>query len=823
MNIQKSTFKILALIFITSAHLAYTKDSQDNTTKNNDVVVSFDDHASLQNKIEYNQEIWKLIEETFQSVCDQTSKIEFCLQQTEQILNSGKMKFNAQKISKTQLLQEIKNIKEIIHMLFEFYSQNLQKDDAILKGTLFNHAFISYLLPVIQKDITDIHAEKFDQSVAEIFERSISGLTSEDQITTMIEENADNLDELVKACDTIGLTTCNKIYRFLDTKQVPWYGKSTFATAYDALYWGTVAAITTTAAIYMLPKAMSIPFTTSEDDPKKNALFGEYTIKTTIGDFNEKIRELKGNITESELKIIQDNATPVSHFHGFCHAYTDPFTATTLGVLTYMTLPYLKESYAAATKKCNEFLNYYVKGDASPVKGSTDFTKAYFKDFVGGEHLEKLAHELADYLKNPIRYERSGIAPSNGYLLVGPAQTGKSFFAKALKTLIDEEFAGTNDKIKFATITQDDMEYFKGFANIFYWAQKNAPIILFIDEIDMFEVRRDRNAKNTQELLTAMNGIDTDPSKKVIVVAATNRPEELDFALKQKGRLGDVITFDYPTYESRKEYLEKQLFKKNIDLSPAIMDIIAQETDGQTFNTLDSIVKHALRLATYQTRPVQESDFETALDREIRKIKPNTTLSPSEKELVAIYQAGQAVARHILNTDQKIVKITIDTVDKPFKSKEGFGMVSEQKGHQHENHDLLPSTRVKPTRLGFVFTISTSNNPELLSDVQQEKEMLALLAGQAALEIFKESTFNEFGKEDRAKVLECLEKKIAQGTPITDEIRLQAIIAKDALYKKVKILLQNHTQFIRIITDELIKNHTIDQKQWITLSKEYTK
>jgi cell division protease FtsH len=196
--------------------------------------------------------------------------------------------------------------------------------------------------------------------------------------------------------------------------------------------------------------------------------------------------------------------------------------------------------------------------------------------------------------------------------------------------------------------------------------------------------------------------MDTDPSKKVIVIAATNKPEELDFALKQKGRLGTVITFDVPTYECRKSYLEKQLIKKNIMLNPEIIDTIAQETHSQTYNMIDDIIRQALQLATFQTRPVEEADFEKILDREIRKIKPNTTMSAQEQELVAIYQAGQAVARHLLATDQQIVKITIDTVDKPMKSKEGFGIVNEQKGETHENHELLPQTRIKPTRLGFV-------------------------------------------------------------------------------------------------------------------------
>ena len=176
----------------------------------------------------------------------------------------------------------------------------------------------------------------------------------------------------------------------------------------------------------------------------------------------------------------------------------------------------------------------------------------------------------------------------------------------------------------------------------------------------------------------------------------------------------------------------------------------------------------------------------------------------------------------MLATDQQIVKITIDTVDKPMKSKEGFGVISEQKGEQHENHELLPPTRIKPTRLGFVFTMSKTNNHELISDTDQEKELMALLAGQAALELIKGVTFNGFGKEDRAKVIEALEKKISQGTPITDTIRQQALAAKEILYNKAKAALKNHIDFIAIVRDELIKNHTINTKEWLQLTANYS-
>lgn len=890
MSIKNLTFRILAFILIANASLVYTKEQQDDNN-NSRSAMQADQNDSLQNFSQYNEEIWKLIEETFQSVTDQTQKIEFCLQQIEQIINAGKIKFDDKTISKSQLLQEIKEIKILIQSVFEYYTKGLtDKDEAIAVGTCFNTAFINYLLPIFQNDIRTMNVEEFKIFVSKNSEQLMMNLQNPTQLATMIETNDANLKLLMSSGDVVGLSNFNKFYRYLETKPLPWYGKSTIDTAKDIALWGSAALIVYTTALYFIPREFSIPGTWKEyiapvkqapihNDPalleeykqfradnveiiggeefykaekpaKFNALtpadikkiedeekvitwqdangktYTQWTANDLplkekwTGDFSETKRSLIQQDTKA-AKESQKNYGIHSYIHMGAHAVSDPYALTITAALAWLAKKPAQELYKNAQKNFDYAFNYYIKGDITPPKSSTDMTKTYFTDMIGGEHLEKLARELTDYLKNPTRYERAGISPSTGYLLVGPSQTGKSFFAKALKTMVDEQFDGSNEKVKFAIITADDLKYFGGFTEIFYWARKNAPIILFMDEIDMFGTRRDRDAKNTQELLTAMNGMDTDPSKKVIVIAATNKPEELDFALKQKGRLGTVITFELPTYECRKQYLIKLLTKKNIVLQQEIIDTIAQETDQHTYNMIDDIVRQALQLATYQTRPVEEADFEITLDREIRKIKPNPTMSAQEKELVAVYQAGQAAARHILSTDQKIVKITVDTVDKPMKSKEGFGVIQEQKGEHHENHELLPPTRMKPTRLGFVFTMSKTNNHELLSDDDQERELMALLAGQAALELIKGKTFNGFGKEDRAKVIEALEKKISQGTPITDGIRQQAIAAKDMLYHKVRHALKDHVAFIRIISDELIKNNTINTKQWLQLSANY--
>lgn len=812
MNIKKLTLSIIAFFLMLNAHVVYTKDVQDDN--NNSQIITSQDHDTLQNAVEYDEEAWKYIETMFQTVTDQTKKIEFCLQQVEQIINAGKINFNQQKTSKSAVLQEIKYIKKSIQFFLDICTKQLPKDDGIVKGTCFNTTCINYLLPIMKNDIMNININSFEEVIDRDFKALLTSLESFEQIPGLIETNTVNLQHLIAACDNIGLSTLNKVYRYLESTPLSLTGVPALTTLGNVSYWGGLGLLAYSTAVFAIPETFSfqIPYIMNKPQqlPGKSWIGSYDRVNTAINGVNEAERN----------KASQDLRGFDYVEYGLRTSTSSQVVVASLGILTAAVVTKWKEIKKSSIENWQATVNY-VRGDANSTKNTNVLPKAYFKDMIGGEHLEKLARELADYLKNPTRYERAGITPSTGYLLTGPAQTGKSFFAKALKTLIDEAFEGTNEKVKFHSVSQIDVEM-NGFTDIFIWARRNAPMILFIDEIDTFGARRDKNPKNTQELLTAINGIETDPSKRVIVIAATNRPEELDFALKQKGRLGTVITFDCPTYECRKAYLEKQLDKKNITLSLEMIDTIAQETDGQTYNMIDDIIRQALQLATFQTRPVAEHDFEVTLDREIRRIKPNTTMSIYEQELVALYQAGQATARHILATDQQIVKITIDTVDKPLKSKEGFGFITEQKGTQHENSDLLPAHRVKLTRLGFVFTMSKINNQELLSDEEQEKELMALLAGQAALELIHGKAFSGFGKEDRAKVLETLERAISQGNPITDTIRQQAIAAKDVLYQKVKKSLQAHTQFITCIMQELISKRTIDKKQWELLTANYT-
>lgn len=821
---KKFILYITAFFLILNAQTVYLKAEKEDTPSRSTAAIeqnfsSPKDTFSPEEMAELEKAMWQFVQDAHEKITEQTQQIEYSLETIERIAHADKLKIDTKKISKAQLLEEIKYIKKSIHNVFEYFTTQLAKQDSIVIITCYNTVFIDYLLPLFKGDITNISVAQFEMYIEQNIEAVMLTLQDPMQLEQAIDTNEKNIQTLLAAADLVGLSMINRIYNYLDTKALPWYGKTTIETAKDIVLWGGSALLAYSILLYGLPKESPIYGT----NWKVGDLWGKSQGPLSpvyVGDFHDVLEARHPGTEPARKEQLINEYGLYSYLHDGTLTYADPFMIGAVGAISWLVKKPAMQLFEESQKTFNYMFNYYIKGDVAAPKQSADMTKVYFKDMVGCEHLEREAQLITDYLKNPTRYERQGNGPSTGYLLVGPSQTGKSFFAKALKTMIDEAFEGTSQKVKFAVITAYDVEK-NGFDEIFYWARKHSPIILFIDEIDMFGTRRDRSAKNTQELLTALNGIETDPSQKVIVMAATNKPEELDFAIKQKGRLGTVITFDLPTYESRKTYLQKQLTKRNIVISPEMIETIAQETDNNTYNMIDDIIRQASQLATFKKRPVVEKDFEDTLDREVRKIKPNTTMSADEQEKVAIYHAGQAVARHVLQTEQQIVKITIETVDKPMKSKEGVGFIQEQKGELHENHELLPQTRIKPTRLGFVFTMSKTNNQELISDLEQEHELMALLAGQAALELVKGTTFTGFGKEERAKVIEALERKISQGTPITDAIRLQALAAKDVLYQRIKQTLQQHTQFITVISNELIKNRTITAKQWLELTKNY--
>ncbi len=286
-----------------------------------------------------------------------------------------------------------------------------------------------------------------------------------------------------------------------------------------------------------------------------------------------------------------------------------------------------------------------------------------FKDVAGVEEAVEELKEIIEFLKYPDNFTRLGAKIPKGVLLVGPPGTGKTLLARAV--------AGEAG-VPFISISGSSfVEMFVGVGaarvrDLFAQAEKMAPCIIFIDEIDAVgRVRGVSPAGGSEErehtltqLLTEMDGFD--PKKGVIIIAATNRPETLDPALLRPGRFDRVIVVDRPDLKGREEILK--LHCKNIKLAPDVdLKVIAARTSGMVGADLANIVNEAALLAARKGKEaVEMEDFEEAIDRVIAGLaKKNRYLSPEEKKRIAYHESGHAIVASVLTPHEKVHRVSI--------------------------------------------------------------------------------------------------------------------------------------------------------------------
>lgn len=292
-----------------------------------------------------------------------------------------------------------------------------------------------------------------------------------------------------------------------------------------------------------------------------------------------------------------------------------------------------------------------------------DEIKVTFKDVAGVPEAVEELKEIIEFLKNPEKFVRIGAKIPKGVLLVGPPGTGKTLLARAV--------AG-EAKVPFISISGSSfVEMFVGVGaarvrDLFSQAERMAPCIIFIDEIDAVgKVRGVSPIGGTEErehtltqLLTEMDGFD--PKKGVIIIAATNRPEILDPALLRPGRFDRVIVVDRPDLRGREEILK--LHCKNIKLGPDVdLKLIAARTPGMVGADLANIVNEAALLAARKGKyQIEMEDFEEAIDRVIAGLaKKNRYLSPEEKKRIAYHEAGHAMVASVLTPQERVHRISI--------------------------------------------------------------------------------------------------------------------------------------------------------------------
>lgn len=337
--------------------------------------------------------------------------------------------------------------------------------------------------------------------------------------------------------------------------------------------------------------------------------------------------------------------------------------------------------------------------------------KVNFADVAGMKEAKQEVMEIVEFLKSPKKFENLGAEIPKGVLLIGPAGVGKTLLAKAI--------AGEAGVPFFSLSASEFVEMFVGVGasrvrDLFMRAKRNAPAVIFIDELDAIGRMRgsglggshDEREQTLNQILVEMDGFDTDT--KVIILAATNRPDVLDPALLRPGRFDRKVALDLPDKEERKQILQVHVKNKPIDKS-VNFDTVARTSVGFSGADLKNVANEAAILAARAgEKKITQSHFNESIEKVmLGPEKKSRVLTEKEKKITAYHEAGHAIVGRELSDTNDIHKVSIIS----------RGMA-----------------------LGYTWSLPQEDR-KLISKETFKQELAQLLGGRAAEEIsFKEIT-----------------------------------------------------------------------------------
>ncbi|PIE74166.1 MAG: cell division protein FtsH, partial [Deltaproteobacteria bacterium] len=374
-----------------------------------------------------------------------------------------------------------------------------------------------------------------------------------------------------------------------------------------------------------------------------------------------------------------------------------------------------------------------------------------FDDMAGNAEAKEEVKEIIDFLKHPDRYVRLGAKIPKGILLVGPPGTGKTLLAKAA--------AGEANVPFFSVSASSFIEMFVGVGaarvrDLFEQGKKEAPCIIFIDELDALGKNRaaggmggnDEREQTLNQLLAEMDGFGT--TEPVIILAATNRPEILDPALLRAGRFDRQVLVDKPDFKGRLEILS--IHAKNIVTDGNIdLDEIAKMTAGLAGADLANIVNEASLLAGRSNKEaVEQSDLKEAVERSIAGLeKKSRRISPKEKKIVAYHESGHALIAQITKGAHKVNKVSI--IPRGLAALGYTLNTPEENRYLMQKHELIAEVDVllggRAAEDVFLGEISTgaSNDLERATDIIKSMVMIYGMSDVAGLMVMEKRS-NQF-------------------------------------------------------------------------------
>ena len=396
-----------------------------------------------------------------------------------------------------------------------------------------------------------------------------------------------------------------------------------------------------------------------------------------------------------------------------------------------------------------EILWNFLRGGAytqNHVSGVWDMQPSIrFKDVVGMDEVKEQLSFVIKFIENPEQYIRVNAAPSRGYLLTGPTRTGKTYIVDAFCGEIQQmlEKNGRKDEMKFWRINSEIIGA-HGLQKVLNFAKENAPIVLFIDEIDLHGLQRVTNNRMLEQFLTALGStLDNNPRKQVILITATNKPETLDKALRQPDRLGKEIRFEYPSLKSREHFLRIHLENMGIDIAPFDLHTLAQKTSGKSFADLRSMLNNAIMKSWIQAKKLSQILLEESIDSEIRHIIFEDRKQLTEKELliIATHLAGKALVCLLNKNRFTFDKATIKAVMPELQEELPYEELMKRDEREVQ----------QKIKYGDIFRYVSYDTIHIGSYEEKINEIKFLIAGSIAEEIILGGTSYEYRHEDIQK------------------------------------------------------------------------
>ena len=444
----------------------------------------------------------------------------------------------------------------------------------------------------------------------------------------------------------------------------------------------------------------------------------------------------------------------------------------------------------------------------------TDKEKVLFDDIAGNNEAKEDLFEVVDFLKNPKKFKQVGAKIPKGVLLVGPPGTGKTMLARAV--------AGEANAPFFSISGSEFVEMFVGVGasrvrDLFTKAKKNAPCIIFIDEIDAVGRKRgsgmggghDEREQTLNQILVEMDGFETDTN--VIVLAATNRADVLDPALLRPGRFDRRVGITLPERKDREAILKVHFKNKPADDSVDI-DALAAKTAGSSGADLANIANEsAIVAARHNRKTIKNSDLTEAFEKvAIGPERKTRIINDRDKEMTAYHEAGHAVVGHVLPDSDPVHKVTIIP-------RGGTGGVT---------WFLPPEDKYYTSIVEFKDVLARAMGGRIAEKLQYCADHVTTGANsdlRKATEIARDMVIEQgMGKELRDQVFHensggMMFDRMVHERPYSEETARQidrevSSLMKEASYR-AEVVLKANLPLLKKLSDDLIEKETIDETE----------